>query len=597
MKRFNFMKKFVTFAIATSMILSSNMVALADVSMSSEGESSTTSPSEFDVDDKPSGIVVRVPANLDLTFTEELDTYQITADVGVYGEIKDYGEVSVSIDEDIVYSTGLLVAGEVPSGDIDVADSTVNEYPYSYRYRWSEIACGSSSATGDDVLTQWDITLVSKTPVCLVRKTNDANTGTATYGLYVFNNGDLAEITCFSTSDNRNFNQYTYSDTGSTATPISSQGHVRCTNIVCKKYNSSNSITESSVMNDGRWYSHGVTVTPFATSPTYGEHINAYNLFMNTYGFKTLECSDKVFDSVLSAKNYFTYDPDDQVYANGKVRFGENTDGICTESWNSNQVLQGSAKEEDGVTLKTDANGKFVLDEENIDNRTIMINVPSYEVSEPGTYYATAEFSISFSCIGQRSNIGAATKLANRGLVQTGDGYTWDNTYAPSVDYMYLNRLHTEADNSPMDIAPSTIADNPSWQTIKYVQLADNETPLYYHVDDTSAVFCSSWLMGMKGVQVLVIPSTFEKQYLHTSDAGVVSYDTTEVFEDTNKKIGNALVFAKNIDAAGHIIYVPHICYRGTKDQWKSLSGSTNWVFGNAGNIVTVHCTDGVLFY
>lgn len=44
-------------------------------------------------------------------------------------------------------------------------------------------------------------------------------------------------------------------------------------------------------------------------------------------------------------------------------------------------------------------------------------------------------------------------------------------------------------------------------------------------------------------------------------------------------------------------VSVPHIAYHGTMTQWKALSGDDDWVFGNAYNTVTVHCTDGTIEY
>jgi hypothetical protein len=68
-------------------------------------------------------------------------------------------------------------------------------------------------------------------------------------------------------------------------------------------------------------------------------------------------------------------------------------------------------------------------------------------------------------------------------------------------------------------------------------------------------------------------------------------------FPNSNIAVGNALCFVKDLDENNQFVYVPHIVYRGTIEEWKALSGSDDWVFGNISNVVTVHCTDGVLYY
>ena len=70
----------------------------------------------------------------------------------------------------------------------------------------------------------------------------------------------------------------------------------------------------------------------------------------------------------------------------------------------------------------------------------------------------------------------------------------------------------------------------------------------------------------------------------------------------TNIMIGDALCFVTGLNGDGTFRYVPNIIFEGTIEQWKALSYYKNvdgkeWLFGNAGNDVYVHCSDGTLLY
>ena len=116
----------------------------------------------------------------------------------------------------------------------------------------------------------------------------------------------------------------------------------------------------------------------------------------------------------------------------GRVRFGENANGVCTEVWNS---------EECAVGYYLDDLDQKQIDLDAIDNRIIMVNVPSYEVYNTGTYYATAEFDIRFSCVGQRADVSAQTKLSGRELVDGDYSYSWDEDYTSTAVRINLGKL------------------------------------------------------------------------------------------------------------------------------------------------------------
>lgn len=116
-----------------------------------------------------------------------------------------------------------------------------------------------------------------------------------------------------------------------------------------------------------------------------------------------------------------------------------------------------------------------------------------------------------------------------------------------------------------------------------------------------------TWIEDFNNLSTLVIPNSITYNQLHTqlhrNDYGSsglwVDLDYYNyILNDTGNPIGDALVFVKNVNNEKLFVYVPNIVYRGTKAEWKALSANgEDWVFGNAANIVTVHCTDGKLIY
>ena len=569
--------KLVSLALALSMCFGQSVFA-GEVGMSGEGSATGTAPSEFSVADAESSAVVRLPANLDLDFSEELGAFQIVSNVGVYGDIKDFAEISVSIDEDLVYSDGQLPTNASSySKTLPELTSDNEEYPYVYEMK----RLGSSTNGSSAYATLVDVVFESKGPMFL---TLDSNNYLTMYGYY---NEEVSAINQITKDDNTLITSFVVSDAGNAANGAIPKGFMRVKSLTLKSYNSDNGtcagITEMQKNQTCTYVCNGLT-TSIGTD-------GAARKLVNNYEFKHLETSCLVFSTPATGKAYFSYNADDYNHVTGKVLFGENANGVCTETWNSEQAALGLTNHD-------------VEGEDDTDYRTIMVNVPSYEVTTSGTYYATAEFEINFTCVGMNSDIGATTKLSGKEIEESDYSYAWDEDYTSTASMVNLGRMG----NKPFVISTSALKDNTSMQSIEHVQLADNTTTSYLtYIDDTNPTLCNSWLMGMHGVQVLIIPGNVTTEQLHRTAGNTrtidenteltISNSVTAVFDETNTKIGNAMCFVKNIDANGKFIYVPHICYRGTKDEFKALSGHDNWVFGNKGNIITVHCTDGIMYY
>ena len=106
-------------------------------------------------------------------------------------------------------------------------------------------------------------------------------------------------------------------------------------------------------------------------------------------------------------------------------------------------------------------------------------------------------------------------------------------------------------------------------------------------------------------LEVIYLKKNLPPKSLHSYIGNSISSHDWAIdtcYNDTDIIIGNALVFCKGIDENDKCIYVPHIVYEGTMSEWIALAdngyqGATDWVFGNAANVVTVHCADGTLQY
>lgn len=596
-KGMKFCKKLAALMLCLTLFVTNSNVALADIGLAGEGSATGTSPSEFEVsDDLGGGATVRLPANLNLDFTAELDSYQTTANVGVYGNIKDYAEIAISINEELIYSDGVLNESlSTFSRALPTLDTGDEEYPYYYRVRRIS---STNSTGGNGCYSQGDFVLKSKGILFY------AKTGTETYGKVAYNlfgydgNGNVGQISNFYKTDEagQSSTYFYVGGAGSKATGVFDTGYVKVVSGSVKNINKTDNTTHSIIeLNEGDNLGTWAGITAYDYSPGTDSSSTGITTFCDTYGYQQIEFSGLVFDSANDGRQFFMYDADDYNHVTGKVRFGENANGVCTEVWNA---------EECAVGYYTDGEGEQQIDLSQIDNRVIMVNVPSYEVAVPGTYYATAEFDINFTCVGMRADISAATKTSEREIEVSDYSYAWDEDYTSTATAVNLAKLS----NKPFTLTTTTLGNNASFQNIKYLQLADNTTTNYLtYIDDTDPANCKSWILGMKGLQVLVIPKSVTPEQLHKTAGSdrTITVDTiltdnnsvTAVFDETTKKIGNAMCFVKNIDANGKWIYVPHICFRGTKEEFKALSGFDNWIFGNAGNIVTVHCSDGIMYY
>ena len=186
------LKSLVVSTIILSMSIS--QVALAEVPLSGEGSASGTSPSEFSAEDAESSAVVRLPASLDLDFSEELGAFQIVSNVGVYGDIKDFAEISVSINEDLIYSDGQLSDEEVAwSGNYNSAfykipNTADNEYEINFYYTESK----------DSIFYVRYFKFTSDTPLFLVKTGDNSYSGTlydgydgGKYKLATYANGNV----------------------------------------------------------------------------------------------------------------------------------------------------------------------------------------------------------------------------------------------------------------------------------------------------------------------------------------------------------------------------------------------------------------------
>ena len=100
-------KKLLAMALVASFALS-NVVTVSATEMSIAEDSSQTGtvPSGFNVDEDiiGAGVVVRVPANLDLTYNSRYDAFTASDVISVAGSIRDYYVVSVATPNKLDYT-------------------------------------------------------------------------------------------------------------------------------------------------------------------------------------------------------------------------------------------------------------------------------------------------------------------------------------------------------------------------------------------------------------------------------------------------------------------------------------------------------------
>jgi hypothetical protein len=313
----------------------------------------------------------------------------------------------------------------------------------------------------------------------------------------------------------------------------------------------------------------------------------------------------------ISMPSELEYTNDDESsLVTGFVTFGNKDDTESYEIWSAAEVYAGEE------------------DSDSIDRRNLAINVPAYNISNVDDYSSDVKFNIALEAIGSVEDICAPT--ANSYKIGTTYYYIYNNkslsssyVFQPYIgnmtvysgDSINLNGIVTSNRNTSFEASYSDNDYIEKYANIKYIQMSSiyksspssyysysttYDTSMFYASDASGKDFgtlvreCKSWAFIYKNLQVLVVPGDMQTNQLQCSNA---LYFETTLFPDTNIEVGNALVFAKDINELDQFIYVPHIVYRGTTEEWKALSGRDDWTFGNIGNIVTVHCTDGVLCY
>jgi hypothetical protein len=282
---------------------------------------------------------------------------------------------------------------------------------------------------------------------------------------------------------------------------------------------------------------------------------------------------------------------DKSATAMGLVRFGDEDDTSSYEIWNASEVYAGKESSDD------------------IDKRSLVVNVPGYNIPDADDYSSDVKFNVTLQVTGSTDDVCAPTTTLAFKIANWNSGL---NLYTPysgtqcSSDSVNLNGISYATSVSENRFEPVAYNNNiaVNCSNVKYIQLAVGSEDYFvsYNADkytstsnvdfETAVKQCTSWLFIYHNVQVLIIPEDAKAKQFHVK--GITSSIT---FPDSNVKVGNALCFAKDIDENNQFVYVPHIVYRGTIEQWKALSGEDDWVFGNISNVVTVHCTDGVLYY
>lgn len=275
----------------------------------------------------------------------------------------------------------------------------------------------------------------------------------------------------------------------------------------------------------------------------------------------------------------------------GFVKFGND----CRRTWNSSQVTAS-------------------------DTEDILIQVSPTDVTKPDDYSATVNFVIKTAIVGMCHPVNIptpATELKGTPYTSSDDRictrYVFNSSNALDMPAINLNGLDGWCDCFTMSV--DTVFPNNS--TVKYIELSESSKflgvshffvssplsrPVSYAKNDMYSNYLSTWIMGLKGLQVIVVPEGITSEQLHNSYNKMTElldfsyHDKTLI--DTGETVGDATFFVKDIDAANNKwIYVPNIVYRGTMEEWKALSLYDDWQFNNAANLVTVHCADGKLYY
>ncbi len=299
----------------------------------------------------------------------------------------------------------------------------------------------------------------------------------------------------------------------------------------------------------------------------------------------------------------YTLETDPLVTMTGEIDFqvASNSDGYVLATWTSAEAAEGK----DDASLTNTKELSIVADGFN---------------AVQGEYDAEITFEITVDKFGVFDAVGGGDVPNGADVFKHVDGSAnatgnqWNfNFYDDGLEalnayeYIDLNKL-TIPNGALNDFKLSTLT-TPN-TTVKYIRLNKG---LAYETSRTKTITAiDSWCMGMEGLEVIIVPHDFvdnlsvgtEKYNLCYIAFGNASYSTS-VYTGTDIICGNALAFCIGINDAQECVYVPNIVFEGTMDEWIGLirdnsiinSYCTDWIFGNAANEVTVHCTDGTLLY
>ena len=275
--------------------------------------------------------------------------------------------------------------------------------------------------------------------------------------------------------------------------------------------------------------------------------------------------------------------------------------------------------------------------------KELLVQVPGTSVIQADTFEGTVNFEISLAPMGMYTSIETDTFYTDfskedysiiPGIEVNGSSIGDAYMYYPVADSAANNKIHWNFDSlvqrtsdkftvitaGVSDVQTSikyaTLSSSPYYKGAAAFFQKDGEDLLVPRQASSTTAYGSyksynlvNVFMNCPELTTVVVPGDITKgqlrMYLHDRGSGLnhypeftVSNYSEKILLDKNVVVGDAICFVKGIDSNNNWIYVPNIVYRGTKEQWKALSANgEDWVFGNAANIVTVHCTDGKLYY
>ena len=298
----------------------------------------------------------------------------------------------------------------------------------------------------------------------------------------------------------------------------------------------------------------------------------------------------------------YTLETDPLVTMTGEIDFqvASNSDGYVLATWTSAEAAEGK----DDASLTNTKELSIVADG---------LNAVQGEYDAEITFEITVDKFGVFDAVGGGDVPNGADVFKHVDGSANATGNQWNfNFYDDGLEalnayeYIDLNKL-TIANGSINNPKLSTLT-TPN-TTVKYIKLNTNLTyELSATKNDISAV--KTWCMGLDALEVIIVPHTITElggKFMTRicSTASSTNSLPDSVYNGTDILIGNAFIFCIGINDTQECVYVPNIVFEGTMDEWIGLirdntslnSRCTDWIFGNAANEVTVHCTDGTLLY